>query len=343
MSNGTLVQLSANKGLQDQVIYDNPEVSFFRAGFRRIRNFAIEPLSIPTNIGASSSGYVSIQRTGDLLGECYLHLQKANNWAGDEAHDAVEEVSFEIGGQTIDRHDSTWLKIEKELYTKAGKDMNTLLVNAKHAFVPMRFWFTQNPTLFLPLIALQFHDCKMFIKTGLGPSAHVELLCNYVYLDEVERAEFAREQFDMLITTVHSTQATRSTGIDLPFNHPVLSLSWGQPTFDAIGESNHETKFQLRLNHNNRFGRQGLPPLYFRSVVPFERFNKTPTSSIYSYSFALDACSRAQPTGSCNFSRIDDAKLDLHTSDSDMQVKVYAVSWNVLRIYSGMGGLSFAN
>ena len=73
---------------------------------------------------------------------------------------------------------------------------------------------------------------------------------------------------------------------------------------------------------------------------------------IYCYSFALKP-EEHQPSGTCNFSRIDNAVLQLglntYTADnktpskSNKFIKVYATNYNVLRIMSGMGGLAYSN
>jgi hypothetical protein len=55
--------------------------------------------------------------------------------------------------------------------------------------------------------------------------------------------------------------------------------------------------------------------------------------------FCLDA-SKLQPTGTCNFSRMDSARL---VSDAAINGAVYAVNYNILRIQNGMGGLLYAN
>jgi hypothetical protein len=67
------------------------------------------------------------------------------------------------------------------------------------------------------------------------------------------------------------------------------------------------------------------------------------TSKINVYSFALKP-EEHQPSGSCNFSRIDNAKLDI-TESTGMTTAdiIYAVNYNVLRIMSGMGGLAYSN
>ena len=57
------------------------------------------------------------------------------------------------------------------------------------------------------------------------------------------------------------------------------------------------------------------------------------------YSFALKP-EEHQPSGTCNFSRIDNAKLVLGTGEA---LNVYAVNYNVLRVMSGMGGLAYSN
>ena len=74
------------------------------------------------------------------------------------------------------------------------------------------------------------------------------------------------------------------------------------------------------------------------------------TKKINVYSFALKP-EEHQPSGTCNFSRIDSAKLDFTTSIQgipDLEVpnssqNIYAVNYNVLRIMSGMGGLAYSN
>ena len=63
------------------------------------------------------------------------------------------------------------------------------------------------------------------------------------------------------------------------------------------------------------------------------------------YSFALKP-EEHQPSGTCNFSRIDNAKLEATLSPNDASITsitVYAVNYNVLRIMSGMGGLAYSN
>ena len=57
------------------------------------------------------------------------------------------------------------------------------------------------------------------------------------------------------------------------------------------------------------------------------------------YSFALKP-EEHQPSGTCNFSRIDNAELVLSSSGTIQNV--YAVNYNVLRVMSGMAGLAYS-
>jgi hypothetical protein len=71
---------------------------------------------------------------------------------------------------------------------------------------------------------------------------------------------------------------------------------------------------------------------------------------VYMYSFALKP-EENQPSGTCNFSRIDNAHIVMNLSgnvtvDDNLDtwdVRVYAVNYNVLRIMSGMAGLAYSN
>ena len=64
---------------------------------------------------------------------------------------------------------------------------------------------------------------------------------------------------------------------------------------------------------------------------------------VYVYSFSLRPEDQA-PTGSCNFSKIDNANLELKTAVTNLKTAtVFARNYNVLRIRNGMGGLGYSN
>ena len=96
---------------------------------------------------------------------------------------------------------------------------------------------------------------------------------------------------------------------------------------------------KLQLNGQDRFSeREGT---YFDQVQPYQHHTRAPDTGINVYSFALRP-EEHQPSGSCNFSRIDNATLQLVLSNATVagtntaKVRVYAVNYNVLRVMSGI-------
>ena len=121
--------------------------------------------------------------------------------------------------------------------------------------------------------------------------------------------------------------------------------------------------FQLKLNGHDRF--KARDAKYFTRTQVWQHHtgyggyigqNSHPEKgeialglegrdTIAVYSFALKP-EEHQPSGTCNFSRIDNAQLIRSGTDLNHLyggVHVYAVNYNVLRIMSGMGGLAYSN
>ena len=98
----------------------------------------------------------------------------------------------------------------------------------------------------------------------------------------------------------------------------------------------------LRFNGNDRF--EKLSETFFRLYQPYKYHSSGTNDFIYMYSFALNP-ENTQPSGSCNFSKLDSVVLNLECSDSIPNgiVNVYAVNYNILRIQNGMAGLMFSS
>jgi hypothetical protein len=251
-------------------------------------------------------------------------------------------------------------------------------------YIPMRFWFCRNPGLAIPLIALQYHEVKFNIQFALASayvypttvvpnlSASFAVYADYVYLDTTERRQFAQNAHEYLIDQLQYQQESSSGNstnntIRLNFNHPVKQLIWcgtpvstlpnnnsgdrvmGGATSTAIttvsgGASTMQTK--IILNGTDRFTSRNLK--YFTRDQVWDchtGFGATGVpDSIATYSFALRP-EEHQPSGTCNFSRIDTAQLWFSGSGSEYinALTIFAVNYNVLRIMSGMGGLAYSN
>ena len=129
----------------------------------------------------------------------------------------------------------------------------------------------------------------------------------------------------------------------------------GKTTTGKVCNSMQWSDVTLQLNGHERFSERHSE--YFRLVQPLQHHTSIPVDSgIHVYSFALKP-EEHQPSGTCNFSRIDNAVLKLSgmgtaagttaedgsTTMSGATLRVYAVNYNVLRIMSGMGGLAYSN
>jgi len=122
------------------------------------------------------------------------------------------------------------------------------------------------------------------------------------------------------------------------------------------GSDNPVYNAKLQLNGHDRF--QARDGNYFNYVQPFQHFSNTPADGINVYSFALRAEDH-QPTGTCNFSRIDNATLQVDCglynaafngyaaeflgTGSNSLLNIYTVNYNVLRVMSGMAGTAYSN
>lgn len=224
---------------------------------------------------------------------------------------------------------------------------------------------------------------------------YAQLWVDYVYLDTEERRRFAQESHEYLIDQLQMTgvesitlSENKSDQYRMNFNHPVKELVWvfqrsvnapqgggnvatndwfnfstadpgdTEPvpyTGDIMDPSRQACK--ILLNGHDRFATRSA--LYFRLVQPYQSHTRIPSKHIYVYSFGLRP-EEHQPSGTCNFSRIDNAQLvyklsnntkvspthaaespygDVFSTSATGTLTVYARNYNVLRIMSGMGGV----
>ena len=168
-------------------------------------------------------------------------------------------------------------------------------------------------------------------------------------MDTDERRRFAQVSHEYLIEQIQHESFPSPTNMSLNFNHPVKELIWTKAwsradnTEGRFGSSSLGGNWKLKLNGHDRFAERDFK--YFTRTQIWQHHTGfggvTQTKdSIAVYSFALKP-EEHQPSGTCNFSRIDNAQLQ-GSAGSDSH-EVYAVNYNVLRIMSGMGGLAYSN
>ena len=414
---GGLMQLVAY-GAQDVYLTGNPEVTFFQAKYKRHTNFAMENIEQTVNGTAANSGRVSVTvaRNGDLVGDMYLELESDIaatktadagdcNWVAERA---INNVELSIGGQRIDKHYQKWWRMYSELYLDESKKATwgkmTTAVDGKSVYLPLVFFFNRNPGLYLPLIALQYHEVRIDFDLAADMETYLnknvfKVWANYIYLDTEERRRFAQKGHEYLIEQVQHTgvdTVDSTKQVRLSYNHPVKELVWCFSNTEAVSSlwnfttastdlsvvmTSDQTiatsnafiapasqgapllklgtgggtavfseeaagplkEFKLVLNGQDRFKEQ--KGKYFNQVQAYQHHTGAPCPGIYSYSFALKPEDH-QPTGTCNFSRIDNAQVavtPVAAQNKATAMHMFATNYNVLRIQSGMGGLAFSN
>ena len=166
--------------------------------------------------------------------------------------------------------------------------------------------------------------------------------------------------------TVSFTAGTALTFGDGAATKDVVLYQWDNFGNLLDSTENSTQSALLQLNGQDRFSqREGQ---YFNYVQPWQHFSNTPNDGVNVYSFALNP-EEHQPSGTCNFSRIDNATLSitfgrvaaftgavtagsvetnylsnyLNSGSSTSNFNVWAVNYNVLRVMSGMAGLAYSN
>ena len=198
------------------------------------------------------------------------------------------------------------------------------------------------------------------------------LFVQYMYLDTDERRRFAQVSHEYLIEQLQFQQeSSNKKTFLLNFNHPVKEIIWGGSSVplskvgvaatsgDGVKENilrgsnlrcdrttlrpSKGATWKITLNGHDRF--TARDSTYFTRQQIYE--NHTGSGSVMDsdciavYSFALKP-EEHQPSGTCNFSRIDTSEL-ICSNNTTGSLNIYAINYNVLRIMSGMGGLAYSN
>ena len=356
---GALIDLAA-VGIQDTYLTGDPKTTYFRQVYKQHTNFATETIRqvIEGDKVSGSWSEVNVSRNGDLLTDLFFLVQ-----GGDTMVTPFEEVQLLIGGKRVDTITAAENCACAQAF-RVNSSSNALApFNAAtpSGSISLQFFFGRSFGNALPLIALQYHDVTLRIKWGTLPPtpAKFDLYGDYIHLDNEERNSFIANPINMLIEQHQRVPLTPIGGITvaagtktytpLEFSHPVKAV-YGAFGGDYVNAPS--TTFTIipadcvmRITFNGKELTPFLPASnYYSQHQVGKHTEHSASNTVAMYSFALFA-NRQTPTGSCNFSRIDNARLEItkgagHAAEEG---SFYALNWNVLNIENGMGGLLFAN
>ena len=188
---GGLLQLVAT-GKQDLYLTGNPQISFFKMVYRRHTQFAVEsqPMYFDGTPNFGQRLTCLIPRRGDLLGKVYLDITLPQikdtsgnvlSYTNSIGHAIIQEITFEVGEQEIDKQTGEWMEVWTQLTTPVGqRDALNEMIGRIEPFnppnlipgaqsegirllIPLQFYFCNNPGLYIPLIALQYSPIRINI------------------------------------------------------------------------------------------------------------------------------------------------------------------------------------
>jgi len=378
---GALIQL-VSKGVQDVYLTSEEGHSFFRMKFTRHTNFSQAPKLIKSVTQTDNS--ITIPVLGDIINGIWFEKVgvDAVNMSSNLFYNSTIELY--IGGQKIDSqhfdyYSDIWHNYMSDTYTKT-QELNNKVSKSNPSFLPLHFFFCDHKA-FLPLVALQHHQVEIKVNfddahyndSTLNLTAaqkRINVYGNYIYLDKEERESLVGRSLDFIITQTQKTELPMETmGDDATggdntfdissFNHPVKSIFFG---FGASSDDFANDRFTFLsgdIQINGTPILENMSPIYFHTVQNYYKSsygvsdfvhetNVLFNTRYFAYHFCLNA-SEYNPSGTCNFSRLDNAKLVLRgvekgqNRDSSQELSIYAVNYNVLRIKDGLAGILFGN
>ena len=370
---GALIQL-VSKGVQDMYISGDEGHSFFRMKFMRHTNFSQAPKYIKSINDKDS--VIKIPVLGDLINGIWMEgTAISSNLFYNSTMDLF------IGGQKLDSQhydyfSDIWTNYMADSYAKT-QELTNKTSASNDAFLPLHFFFCDHGA-FLPLVALQSHEVEIRINFDLSNfdgltdgEKLVKVYGNYIYLDKDERESMIKRPMDFVITQTQRVEYPMETVIEgesgggynvfdiSVFNHPVKSLFFG---FGALSDNFANDRFTFQtadIQINGTPLLENMSPLYFHTVQNYTKSKYGMSEYVsatkvlfftryFAYHFCLNA-SDYKPSGSCNFSRLDDARLILRGTEkgpnrpSGQPIFIYAVNYNVMRIKDGLAGILFGN
>lgn len=277
---GTLMQLIAI-GVEDIYLNVNPEITYFRAVYKRHTNFSIESIEqiLPNTPKFNSTCKVLISRKGDLLSRAYLettlpHDSTSNSvWTNRVGFNLIKKVELIIGNQIVDRHYGLWMYIWSELSNKkekknildelvgktsnGGTASNGIPVKKINKLtIPLFFTFCKDSSSFLPISAITkqniyikfyFEEKKNCIQSGTLPKGDLsdtQLFIDYIFLEKNEKMKISQNKYEYVINVVERFQRQlNNNGLNL------ISL----PFFNSIKEIIWVVKRNLTNDNTDKF------------------------------------------------------------------------------------------
>ena len=282
----------------------------------------------------------------------------------------IKKVSISIGNDIIDTHTSKYLDIYNQLFTKKINQLYNIMLtktgplNQYNIYnIPLRFWFCNNVSESLPLIALQYHNIYLDIELNdhFGFNSNIKndhiskfnLCINYLFVEEKERIQITQIKHNYLIQNIQKKENIPIEHINTIINindfiNPIKCIIFKINKANLVNASfkfnDYTTPIHNGIFYNTIQKYQTDLTLKYhldefnRTYIPY----KKDLDNIYLYNFSLDY-KEVHPSGSLNFSYLNSANLSLLLKNihKDSTVDIFCLTHNIFHIESGLGGLKF--
>ena len=242
-------------------------------------------------------------------------------------------------------------------------------ISSYQLLTPLQFWFCKYPGLALPISSLTNSDVTISLslkklrdisifpesvkKLDVLDISDTKFYIEYILLDLMEKQRFAESSHEYLIETTHQNVINnilgRNPDIKFDYHQPTKFIAWYIRGNNSYNKEDFTTRYieseNIRTNLISRTN-SSIGVELFNLIHPWKYFNGYIPPGLNVYSFGIFPTLH-QPSGSINLSRLNDFGINIKLNNLNDFTKgakslvSYAVSYNVLRIISGMAGLAF--
>lgn len=205
-----------SRGKKDMYFNMNPDITFFKAVYKRHTNFSTENINqyFKTTPDFETRVSSTISKNAELLGRTYLYVElpsipKSSNttlpknikkfrWIDKIGYGIIKYADISIEGERITRTTYDWLNIESKITIKKGleKALNIMIGNVpeltelttfKNSYklkIPLNFWFCKESGLYLPLVSMYHNDVNIDIEFNSLKNCYIESPNRYIIINE---------------------------------------------------------------------------------------------------------------------------------------------------------------
>ena len=382
-----------SKGLEDVYLTQTPDINIFKYMYKKYVNFATELVRLTFNdyVDFGKTTSCDVPKRGNLLTNLFLRIRLPRlvcdsgtflSWCDNVGYAMFQEgISLEIGGLLVDTfYPEFWDIYECFMNSdnNSGSNLMTLKSDSyistrynatreNDLVIPLRFWFTRDYKLGLPIGAMPNQSIKLKFKfkhfedcinyDGLEPSDYsfkeAEIFAEYVYLDETVLTDFYTTPYEYIGQRVlyngkeHINANASDHSIQLLFNGPCKELVFSCIETNSISNNDHFNYSNLTTDSNLiqeiGFSIEGserikyTPEVFFRLGYPFMVHQNVPLKYVYTLPFSIKPAV-SQPSGSLSFSSFSSLSLNIKMVPQNPEciLRIFGVFYSRITIKNGV-------